>query len=167
MKLLHLVLYPCICSSVSCSMVFGNLNRICVLLLCENVFFFFWKRFWFNQHFDPTRWCHCLSCGWESGSLGCLACPQQTGRHRDIRGGQAGKSPQVGRKKRLSPSLQAGGTGAWLLGEWLMCKLGLAGRSRPLAGCPSMACSQEHVTLEGRTKSGASLQVIQTGCRRG
>lgn len=114
-----------------------------------------------------TRWCHCLSCGWESGSLGCLACPQQTGRHRDIRGGQAGKSPQVGRKKRLSPSLQAGGTGAWLLGEWLMCKLGLAGRSRPLAGCPSMACSQEHVTLEGRTKSGASLQVIQTGCRRG
>ena len=36
MKFLHLVLYPWICSSVSRFIVYGNLNRICILLLCEN-----------------------------------------------------------------------------------------------------------------------------------
>ena len=36
MKFLHLVLCPWICSSVSWFTVNGNLNRICILLLCEN-----------------------------------------------------------------------------------------------------------------------------------
>ena len=36
MKFLHLVLYLWICSSVSRFIVYGNLNRICILLLCEN-----------------------------------------------------------------------------------------------------------------------------------
>ena len=36
MKFLHLVLCPRICSSVSWFIVYGNLNRICILLLCEN-----------------------------------------------------------------------------------------------------------------------------------
>ena len=36
MKLLHLVLCPCICSGVSWFIVYGNLNKICILLLCEN-----------------------------------------------------------------------------------------------------------------------------------
>ena len=36
MKLLHLVLCPWICSSVSWFIVYGNLNKICILLLCEN-----------------------------------------------------------------------------------------------------------------------------------
>ena len=33
---LHLVLCLWICSSVSWFIVYGNLNRICILLLCEN-----------------------------------------------------------------------------------------------------------------------------------
>ena len=36
MKFLHLVLCPWICSSFSEFIVYGNLNRICILLLCEN-----------------------------------------------------------------------------------------------------------------------------------
>ena len=36
MKFLHLVLPPWICSSVSWLIVYGNLNRVCILLLCEN-----------------------------------------------------------------------------------------------------------------------------------
>ena len=36
MKFLHLVLCPWICSSVSYFIVYGNLTRICILLLCEN-----------------------------------------------------------------------------------------------------------------------------------
>ena len=36
MKFLHIVLCPCICSSVSLFIVYENLNRICILLLCEN-----------------------------------------------------------------------------------------------------------------------------------
>ena len=36
MKFLHLVLCPWICSSVSWLIVYGNLNRICILLLSEN-----------------------------------------------------------------------------------------------------------------------------------
>ena len=36
MKFLHLVLCPCIGSSVSWFIVCGNLNRICILLFCEN-----------------------------------------------------------------------------------------------------------------------------------
>ena len=35
MKFLHFVLCPCICSSVSWLIVNGNLNRICIRLLCE------------------------------------------------------------------------------------------------------------------------------------
>ena len=40
------VLYPWICSTVCWFTVYGNLNRICILLLCENcihLFFFFFK----------------------------------------------------------------------------------------------------------------------------
>ena len=33
---LHLVLCLWICASVSWFIVYGNLNRICILLLCEN-----------------------------------------------------------------------------------------------------------------------------------
>ena len=36
MKVLYLVLCPWICSSVSWFTVYGNLNSICILLLCEN-----------------------------------------------------------------------------------------------------------------------------------
>ena len=36
MKFLHFVLCPWICSSVSWFTVYGNLNGICILLLCEN-----------------------------------------------------------------------------------------------------------------------------------
>ena len=36
MKCLCLVLCPWICSSVSWFIVHGNLNRICILPLCEN-----------------------------------------------------------------------------------------------------------------------------------
>ena len=36
MKVLYLVVYPWICSSVSWFTVYGNLNSICILLLCEN-----------------------------------------------------------------------------------------------------------------------------------
>ena len=36
MTFLPLVLCPWICSSVSEFIVYGNLNRICILLLCEN-----------------------------------------------------------------------------------------------------------------------------------
>ena len=36
MKILHLVLCPWILSSVSWFIVYGNLDRICTLLLCEN-----------------------------------------------------------------------------------------------------------------------------------
>ena len=36
MKFLHLVLCPWICSSVFWFIVYGNLYRICILLLCEN-----------------------------------------------------------------------------------------------------------------------------------
>ena len=36
MKFLYLVLYPWICSNVSQFIVYGNLNRICILLLLEN-----------------------------------------------------------------------------------------------------------------------------------
>ena len=36
MKFLHVVLCPWICSNVSWFTVYGNLNRICILLLCEN-----------------------------------------------------------------------------------------------------------------------------------
>ena len=36
MKFLYLVLRPWICSNVSKFTVYGNLNRICFLLLCEN-----------------------------------------------------------------------------------------------------------------------------------
>ena len=36
MKFLHLVLCPWICSSVSWFIVYGNWNRICILLQCEN-----------------------------------------------------------------------------------------------------------------------------------
>ena len=35
MKFLYLVLWPWICSNVSWFIVYGNLNRICTLLLCE------------------------------------------------------------------------------------------------------------------------------------
>ena len=35
MKFLHLASCPWICSSVSRFIVYGNLNRICILLLCE------------------------------------------------------------------------------------------------------------------------------------
>ena len=35
-KFFHLVLCPWICSSVSWFIVYENLNRICILLLCEN-----------------------------------------------------------------------------------------------------------------------------------
>ena len=35
MKFLHLVLCPRICFSVSWFIVYENLNRICILLLCE------------------------------------------------------------------------------------------------------------------------------------
>ena len=35
MKFLHLILCPWICSSVSWFTVYGNLNRICILLLCK------------------------------------------------------------------------------------------------------------------------------------
>ena len=36
MKFLHLVLCPWICSRVSQFRVYGNLKRICILLLCGN-----------------------------------------------------------------------------------------------------------------------------------
>ena len=36
MKFLHLVLCTWICSSVSWFTAYGNLSRICILLLCEN-----------------------------------------------------------------------------------------------------------------------------------
>ena len=36
MKFLHLVLCPWICSTVSWFIVYGNLNRICILLLHES-----------------------------------------------------------------------------------------------------------------------------------
>ena len=36
MKFLHLVLCPEICSNVSWFIVYENLKRICILLLCEN-----------------------------------------------------------------------------------------------------------------------------------
>ena len=36
MKFLHLVLCPCKCPSISQFIVYGNLNRICIPLLCEN-----------------------------------------------------------------------------------------------------------------------------------
>ena len=36
MKFLHFVLCPLICSRVLQFRVYGNLNRICILLLCEN-----------------------------------------------------------------------------------------------------------------------------------
>ena len=36
MKFLYLVLWPWICSNVSWFIVYGNLNRICTMLLCEN-----------------------------------------------------------------------------------------------------------------------------------
>ena len=36
MKFLHVVQCPWICSNVSWFTVYGNLNRICILLLCEN-----------------------------------------------------------------------------------------------------------------------------------
>ena len=36
MKVLHLVLCPRIYSNVSWFIVYGNMNRICILLLCEN-----------------------------------------------------------------------------------------------------------------------------------
>ena len=36
MKFLHLVLCPLMCSSVSWFILYGNLNTICILLLCEN-----------------------------------------------------------------------------------------------------------------------------------
>ena len=36
MKFLQLALCPWICSSVSCFIIYGNLTRICILLLCEN-----------------------------------------------------------------------------------------------------------------------------------
>ena len=36
MKFLILALYPWICSSVSWFIVYRNLNRICILLVCEN-----------------------------------------------------------------------------------------------------------------------------------
>ena len=35
MKFFHLMLCPWICSSVSWFIVFGNLNRVCILLLCK------------------------------------------------------------------------------------------------------------------------------------
>ena len=35
-KFLHLILCPLICSSVSWFIVYGNLRKICILLLCEN-----------------------------------------------------------------------------------------------------------------------------------
>ena len=35
MTLLHLVLCLWICSNVSWFIIYGNLNRICILLLCE------------------------------------------------------------------------------------------------------------------------------------
>ena len=36
MKFLHLVLCPWICPNVSRLIVYGNLNRMYILLLCEN-----------------------------------------------------------------------------------------------------------------------------------
>ena len=36
MKFLQLALCSWICSSVSCFIIYGNLTRICILLLCEN-----------------------------------------------------------------------------------------------------------------------------------
>ena len=36
MKVLHLVLCPWVHSSISQFIVYGNFNRICILLLCEN-----------------------------------------------------------------------------------------------------------------------------------
>ena len=36
MKFLHLVLHPWICSSISWFIVYGNLTRICTLLVGEN-----------------------------------------------------------------------------------------------------------------------------------
>ena len=36
MKVSHPILHAWICSSVSWFIVYGNLNRICILLLCEN-----------------------------------------------------------------------------------------------------------------------------------
>ena len=35
-EILHFVLCPWICSSVSWFIVYGSLNRICILLLCES-----------------------------------------------------------------------------------------------------------------------------------
>ena len=66
-------------------------------------------------------------------------------------------APRLEVQKLVHPSLDM----------WLVCKPGLAGRSRHLARGPSTACSQEHVTMGGMTKSGVLLQVIQTGCGRG
>ena len=36
MKFLHLVLCPWVCFGTYQNIVYGNLNRICILLLCEN-----------------------------------------------------------------------------------------------------------------------------------
>ena len=35
-EVVHLVSCPWVCSSVSWFTVYGNLNRICILMLCEN-----------------------------------------------------------------------------------------------------------------------------------